>query len=154
MTDSMLHRRQSLSAGKEEHGFEVWRTLDWDREGRAQQVPMQGVRSFVGLPQRKDKKHLNAHIGEWLKMRITYGSGAPPTHQWGMCVAMLPNHVQEKMNDRANSYPISNMLLLMSRRRYRAKPIVARLAFMRDNFGRPLAGSTKHLPMPFTTQRQ
>ena len=77
MTDDIHPRRESLAAGEDGNGFELWRVLFWEHEGGAQQVHVHGIRDFHTFPQCKSMQDLAAHIGEWQKSRARYASTLP-----------------------------------------------------------------------------
>ena len=58
---------------------------------------------FLTFPQCKDAKHLNVQIGEWYRMRDAYGGGVSADHLRETFVNILPNNLQDKVNDRRDS---------------------------------------------------
>ena len=80
MTEAAYPLREALAGGEAGNGFELWRRLYQEHKGGSTLIHLQGVRAFRAWPQCKDIRHLNTHVGEWLKAQAKYAATMPPEH--------------------------------------------------------------------------
>lgn len=65
MTDSLYRRRRQLAGGVLGNGFEMWRWLFNEFQGRSEAIKLGGARRLQEWPRCTKLDQLSAHIDDW-----------------------------------------------------------------------------------------
>ena len=80
MNDTLFGRRLTLTCGEELNGLELWRALWAENHGGSVETKVSERNFFINFPKCAREDELQAHLGQWCKLRQKYGSDLPEAH--------------------------------------------------------------------------
>ena len=93
MTDNVLNDRLVHTCGEEFNGLELWRQLFLQHCGGSTELKVTERGFFIAYPKCSQPEDLQQHLGQWVQLKLKYGSNLPEDHLIQMFHNILPDDV-------------------------------------------------------------